>query len=235
MHDIKAFNREHQTSHPKETLEHIYEEFKQLTLSFSGAEDIILIDMACKLGLKPSVFTLDTGRLHPQTYKFIQTVMDHYAINIQLLNPDASQLQQLTNEKGLFSFYQDGHSECCGIRKVEPLKKHLLGYSGWITGQRKDQNLSTRGEILIAVVDNNFKGTSSTLYKFNPLCHWTSEQVWTYIRALEIPYNPLHKIGFSSIGCEPCTRAILPHQDPRDGRWWWEEDVQKECGLHKSN
>jgi len=219
---------------PREILKTIYSSVNNLAISFSGAEDVVLIDMACKLGLKPNVFTLDTGRLHPETYQFIEAVMQHYQVKITVLSPNQIALQNLTTEKGLYSFYQDGHKECCGIRKVEPLKQHLATLSGWITGQRRDQSKATRDSLPIVEIDSSFSGKDSELLKFNPLCHWTSEQVWSYIRALEVPFNPLHNKGFVSIGCEPCTRPTLPHQDPREGRWWWEEAESKECGLHSS-
>ena len=217
---------------PREILKTIYSNISNIAISFSGAEDVVLIDMACKLGLEPNVFTLDTGRLHPETHQFMQRVMEHYKIRITVLSPNQDALQQLTDEKGLFSFFQDGHKECCGIRKVEPLKRHLATLSGWITGQRQDQSKATRGGLKVVEVDHSFKGENEELLKFNPLCHWSSEMVWSYIRALDVPFNPLHSQGYTSIGCEPCTRPVLPHQDPREGRWWWEEEGSKECGLH---
>ncbi|AFT67720.1 MULTISPECIES: phosphoadenylyl-sulfate reductase [Cycloclasticus] len=232
--NIQTLQSQLDNKQPRDILKTIYTQLDDLAISFSGAEDVILIDMACKLGLKPNVFTLDTGRLHPETYQFIQTVMDHYKIKITVLSPNQDALQALTHEKGLYSFYQDGHKECCGIRKVQPLKQHLTAYSGWITGQRRDQSKATRDSLNIAEIDTAFSGKNTELLKFNPLCHWTSEQVWSYIRALEVPFNPLHNQGFISIGCEPCTRATLPHQDPREGRWWWEAAESKECGLHSS-
>ena len=231
---IQTLQSQLDNKQPREILKTIYSNMTDLSISFSGAEDIVLIDMACKLGLKPNVFTLDTGRLHPETYQFIQTVMDHYKIKITILSPDHHALQRLTHEKGLYSFYQDGHKECCGIRKVEPLKRHLTTLSGWITGQRRDQSKATRDSLDVVEVDSAFTGKDTELLKFNPLCHWTSDEVWSYIRALEVPFNPLHSKGFISIGCEPCTRATLPHQDPREGRWWWETADSKECGLHSS-
>jgi len=233
--NIQALNKELDNKQPREILKSIYSTFNNLAISFSGAEDVILIDMACKLGLKPAVFTLDTGRLHPETYQFIQTVMDHYAIKINILSSEALAVQKLTYEKGLFSFYADGHKECCGIRKVAPLKQHLSTLSGWITGQRRDQSATTRNALAVAELDASFDGKDGELMKFNPLCHWSSEQVWSYIRALDVPFNPLHSRGFISIGCEPCTRPTLPHQNPREGRWWWEEADHKECGLHSSS
>lgn len=232
--NIQALNIELDNKQPREILKSIYSAVDNLAISFSGAEDVVLIDMTSKLGLKPAVFTLDTGRLHPETLQFIQTVMDHYAIKINILTPAAAAVQKLTYEKGLFSFYADGHKECCGIRKVAPLKQHLSTLSGWITGQRRDQSEATRNDLSVVELDASFKGKDAELIKFNPLCHWSSEQVWSYIRALDVPFNPLHNRGFNSIGCEPCTRPTLPHQNPREGRWWWEEADNKECGLHST-
>jgi phosphoadenosine phosphosulfate reductase len=135
----------------------------------------------------------------------------------------------------LFSFYEDGHSECCGIRKVEPLRRKLATVDAWITGQRKDQSVDTRQDIPEVQQDSAFSTPSHTLIKFNPLLNWSSAQVWDYIEAYQVPFNPLHQQGFVSIGCEPCTRAILPNQHERVGRWWWEDSTKKECGLHSGN
>lgn len=136
----------------------------------------------------------------------------------------------------MFSFYDDGHHECCGIRKVKPLRKKLSTLKAWITGQRKDQSPSTRTHVPLLQLDPSFKGVGGAgLAKYNPLAKTTSEEVWTSIRMLEVPYNALHEQGFVSIGCEPCTRPVLPNQHEREGRWWWESDGLKECGLHKGN
>jgi len=138
-------------------------------------------------------------------------------------------------EKGLFSFYQDGHKECCGIRKVEPLKRALGTLDAWVTGQRRDQSPSTRAEVAVVEVDPVFSQPGHELIKFNPLANWSSRQVWDYIRENNVPFNPLHVQGFVSIGCEPCTRPVLPGQHEREGRWWWEDQTKKECGLHAGN
>ena len=150
------------------------------------------------------------------------------------MSPDAQALQALVKEKGLFSFYKDGHKECCGIRKVEPLKRRLATLDAWISGQRKDQSPSTRSEVPVIEIDEGNSTEARTLIKFNPLANWSSKEVWDYIRLSEVPYNPLHERGFVSIGCQPCTRPVLPNQHEREGRWWWEEETQKECGLHIS-
>jgi phosphoadenosine phosphosulfate reductase len=200
-------------------------------IAFSGAEDVVLIDMAAKTGLPYSVFTLDTGRLHPETYRYLDRVRSHYGIEIAAMSPDAASVQELVRKKGLFSFYQDGHHECCGIRKVEPLGRALAGLKAWMTGQRRDQSPATRSAIAVAELDHP-RGRSSPLLKLNPLTNWSLSQVWAYISEHDLPFNPLHERGFRSIGCEPCTRAVLPHEHERAGRWWWEEATKRECGLH---
>jgi phosphoadenosine phosphosulfate reductase len=151
------------------------------------------------------------------------------------LNPDRNLLDVLVKNKGLFSFYQDGHHECCGIRKVEPLRRKLAQVDAWITGQRKDQSLDTRQDIPEVQLDTTFSSAEHQVIKFNPLLNWSSMQVWDYIDAHQVPYNELHEKGFISIGCEPCSRAVLPNQHERAGRWWWEADTKKECGLHAGN
>ncbi|NLC09473.1 MAG: phosphoadenylyl-sulfate reductase [Gammaproteobacteria bacterium] len=221
---------------PQHILKTAFEQFpNELWLSFSGADDIVLVDMAWKINPQVKVFTIDTGRLHSQTYQFLEQVRNHYSLQLEVLCPDGDELKRFTSQKGLFSFYQDGHSECCSIRKIAPLRKKLAQADAWITGQRKDQSPSTRNFLPEVEVDNNFSTQEKTLYKFNPLANMTSEDVWNYIRALELPYNPLHSKGYSSIGCEPCTRPILPNQHEREGRWWWEQAEQKECGLHAAD
>ncbi|MBL4865545.1 MAG: phosphoadenylyl-sulfate reductase [Pseudomonadales bacterium] len=220
---------------PSEILELALENFDNLAISFSGAEDVVLVDMAAKLKKDIRVFTLDTGRLHPETYRFLDKVRDKYGINVEVTFPEVEAVQKLVDEKGLFSFYKDDHKECCTIRKVGPLRKKLSTLEAWVTGQRKDQSPDTRLEIPVAQVDHGFSTPDNMLVKFNPIAEWTSKDVWEYIRANDVPYNELHEKGFTSIGCEPCTRAILPNQHEREGRWWWEEATQKECGLHAIN
>jgi phosphoadenosine phosphosulfate reductase len=204
-----------------------------LALAFSGAEDVALIDMAAKTGLRFSVFCLDTGRLHPETYRFIEKVREHYGIEIRLMSPDANTLEGLVRQKGLFSFYEDGHRECCGIRKVEPLGRALASYRAWATGMRRDQSPATRTAIPVVELDagHTDKG-GRPLVKLNPLSNMTSGEVWAYIRDNDVPHNELHGRGFISIGCEPCTRAVLPGEHERAGRWWWEDATRRECGLH---
>lgn len=219
---------------PSTIIAHALARHERVTISFSGAEDVVLIDMAANLGADFAVFSLDTGRLHPETYRFIEKVREFYGITIDLLLPDSREVDRLVREKGLFSFYRDGHNECCSIRKIEPLRRYLAGVDAWITGQRQDQS-TTRAGVAVVQEDTAFATGAQPLYKYNPLAHWDSPRVWQYIRDHEVPYNPLHDRGYPSIGCEPCTRAVGPHQQERDGRWWWEEAHNKECGLHVIN
>ena len=233
--NVNNFIQSHDITAAKKIIKSAISTFDNIAISFSGAEDVVLIDMAIKAKKNIHVFSLDTGRLHPETYQFIETVRKHYNIPIVILSPDNTSLEAFTREKGLFSFYEDGHKECCAIRKVAPLKKKLHTLDAWITGQRKDQSHGTRNQLEIAELDSSFSSEDSPLYKFNPLANWTSEDVWNYIKMFDVPYNPLHQKGFTSIGCEPCTRAVLPNQHEREGRWWWEETENKECGLHIGN
>ncbi|HAK53350.1 MAG TPA: phosphoadenylyl-sulfate reductase [Gammaproteobacteria bacterium] len=223
-----------ETMSPEDVLKKAFAAQDKITISFSGAEDVVLIDMACNISEEVNVFSLDTGRLHPETYRFIEDVREHYGVEIDILSPDAEALSAFVKEKGLFSFYEDGHTECCGIRKIEPLSKHLKTHDAWITGQRQDQS-PTRSELPQVQVDTAFSDDRRDLMKYNPLSDWTSTQVWQYIRANEVPYNPLHDQGYLSIGCQPCTRTIGPNEHERAGRWWWEEATKRECGLHIIN
>lgn len=219
---------------PEQILELAFEQHDRVTISFSGAEDVVLIDMACNIADEVSVFTLDTGRLHAETYEFIEAVREFYGISIDILSPDPALLSSLVREKGLFSFYEDGHTECCGIRKIDPLRKHLSDLDAWITGQRRDQS-PTRQVIPYIETDRAFSTEEKSLIKYNPLANWSSADVWQYIHDNKVPYNKLHDQGYRSIGCQPCTRPTEPGQQEREGRWWWEQATEKECGLHGVN
>ena len=222
--------------HPKDILALAFELYSpNIGISFSGAEDVVLVDLAAKLGAKFRVFSLDTGRLHPETLRFLDQVRDHYEIPVEVFFPRPEAVETLVREKGLFSLYKDGHQECCGVHKVEPLRRALGIFDAWVTGQRRDQSPSTRAEVPVVQADPTFSTPGHELVKFNPIANWSSKQVWDYIRENEVPFNPLHERGFVSIGCEPCTRAVLPGQHEREGRWWWEDATKKECGLHAGN
>ncbi len=224
-----------QKSSPFTIMEYALAQFPNIAISFSGAEDVALIDIATKIRPDVGVFCLDTGRLHPETYQFIDEVRRHYQITIDVLSPNGEAVRQLVSQKGLFSFYEDDHKECCGIRKIAPLRTKLHTLDAWITGQRRDQSPGTRAGIAVIEDDKTFARPGASLTKFNPLANWNSQEVWDYIRAYSVPFNALHERGFTSIGCEPCTRPIGPGQHEREGRWWWEEATKKECGLHGGN
>ncbi len=212
---------------PHEVVGHALETFGgECAIAFSGSDDVVLLELASQTGLPFSVVVVDTGRLHAETYRFIEKVRTHYGIEIHMTAPEPTEVEALVRTKGLFSFLEEGHHECCQIRKVKPLRRALQGYWAWMTGQRKDQNLETRANLELVEADG-------ALAKFNPLANWSHELLWQFIRDHKLPHNELHRQGFSSIGCEPCTRPILPGQHEREGRWWWEEDEgAKECGLH---
>jgi len=196
-----------------------------------AAEDMVLTHAIYDAGLDLEVFTLDTGRLHAETLGVLDAVRERYGRDITVYRPVAEAVERHVAEHGAFAFYEsvDLRKTCCQIRKVEPLKRALAGRGAWITGQRRAQS-ATRGELHLEEDDKTFG-----LYKFNPLADWSEADVWGAIRALGIPYNPLHDQGYPSIGCEPCTRAIRPGEDLRAGRWWWESSDSKECGLHAGN
>ncbi|PIN13588.1 Phosphoadenosine phosphosulfate reductase [Handroanthus impetiginosus] len=237
--DYEKLAKELENASPLEIMDKALEKFgNDIAIAFSGAEDIALIEYASLTGRPFRVFSLDTGRLNPETYKFFDEVEKHYGIRIEYMFPDAAEVQALVRSKGLFSFYEDGHQECCRVRKVKPLRRALKGLRAWITGQRKDQSPGTRSEIPVVQVDPVFEGLdggAGSLVKWNPVANVKGNDIWNFLRAMNVPVNSLHAKGYISIGCEPCTRPVLPGQHEREGRWWWEDAKAKECGLHKGN
>lgn len=232
-HLVSDLQRQLDLQPPQAVLKAAYEHFgAAAALSFSGAEDVAVVALAADFGLQFRVFCLDTGRLHPETYRLLERVRERYGIDLELQFPDASSVEALVRSKGLYSFLKEGHHECCSIRKVAPLRRILATTPAWITGQRRDQSPDTRAEVPLVQIDEAHSTPERTLIKFNPLARWSSAQVWKYLRAADVPFNSLHLQGFVSIGCEPCTRAVLPGQHEREGRWWWEDATAKECGLH---
>lgn len=213
----------------KATLERIARDFTPATFASSlAAEDMVLTDLILRARLPISVFTLETGRLHQETLGMLDRVRETYGYEIRLFKPEAAAVEAYVRQHGANAFYDsiELRKECCGIRKVEPLRRALAGHKAWITGQRRAQS-TTRAELAVQEDD-----PAHGLVKFNPLADWSEQDVWDYIRAHAVPYNPLHDKGYPSIGCEPCTRAIQPGEDVRAGRWWWESADSKECGLH---
>lgn len=201
----------------------------QLACSFS-IEDVVLIDLIHRHRLPIGVFAIDTGRLPEETYLAAESIRTRFDLEIDWYAPQAEAVQQLEREKGLFSFREslDNRHECCHIRKVEPLQRALAGLGGWVTGQRREQSV-TRNELPAIETDHAHGG----IVKLNPLAAWSYDEIWDYAREQRLPIHPLHRQGYPSIGCAPCTRAIAAGEDVRAGRWWWEDPEHKECGLHK--
>ena len=197
--------------------------------SSMGAEDQVLTHMIRNINKDIRIFTLDTGRLFPETYDLIQKTRKKYGMTIEVFFPEKEEVEKMVNSKGINLFYEsiENRKLCCNIRKKEPIKRALKGLDAWICGLRKDQSLD---RFLTKLVEwDEVNG----LMKVNPLVKWSSKDVWSYIKENEIPYNLLHEKGFPSIGCQPCTRATKEGEDFRTGRWWWEEKEKKECGLHQ--
>ncbi|MFH6972097.1 phosphoadenylyl-sulfate reductase [Flavobacterium petrolei] len=214
----------------EETLTFLADEFKgKVVFSTSfGQEDQVITALIGKNNLPITIFTLDTGRLFQETYDVFHKTLKKYQIDIKTYFPETSAVEELLNQKGPNSFYEsvENRKECCFIRKVAPLTKALKGNSIWITGLRAEQS-ENRNDLDLFEYDEKFD-----IIKFNPLLKWTLEEVQKYLDDNNVPQNALHKQGFISIGCAPCTRAIVPGEDIRAGRWWWESS-HKECGLHQ--
>ena len=193
-----------------------------------GAEDMVLIDLIQKNKLSVEAFSIDTGRLPPETYNLIQKVEDKYQFKIKLYFPDHQKVESYVNTNGINAFYNsiDLRKSCCAIRKVEPLNRALKDKKVWITGMRQEQS-QTR----FALKEEEFDEAHQS-QKLNPLSTWSELEVWAYIKINDVPYNTLHDQFYPSIGCAPCTRAISAGEDIRAGRWWWEDPQNKECGLH---
>lgn len=231
----------------KEKASHYHEQFSGLTAeemlqkaldwhsgkavfsSSLGAEDQVITHMLMQVDKNAPIFTLDTGRMFPETYELIEKTEARYGFRIQVFFPDYKAVEQMVQTRGVNLFYHsiENRKMCCHIRKIEPLKRALKGKEVWITGLRREQS-PTRQDMQYAEWD-----PANRIIKVNPLLDWTEQQVWSYIRENKIPYNTLHDKGFASIGCQPCTRAVEPGEDVRAGRWWWENPDTKECGLHK--
>lgn len=210
-------------------LQRVATEFAPSTVANSfGAEDMVLMDLICRHDIDLEIFSLDTGRLNPETYDVIQRSQERYGKAIKFMYPNTQAIEEFTRAEGINPFYRsiEMRKACCGIRKVEPLKRALDGKKAWVTGLRREQ-AATRTELPVQEYDDGFG-----LEKFNPLVEWSEADVWAHILHREVPYNALHDQNYPSIGCAPCTRAITVGEDVRAGRWWWENPETKECGLH---
>jgi phosphoadenosine phosphosulfate reductase len=229
--EVASLNASLEKASPQEVLRWALSTFgRQIALAWSGAEDVAVLDMMHRIDPKSArVFTLDTGRLNPETYELIDEVQSKYRIAVEVQFPDAAAVEKMVGEKGINLFYRslENRKECCGVRKVEPLNRMLRKLDGWITGLRRTQAV-TRGKL--AKVELDFQ--HDKIVKVNPLADWSTSQVFDYLKANGVPTNKLHAMGYPSIGCAPCTRAVKPGEDERAGRWWWENPDSKECGLH---
>ena len=228
---IEQLNRQFEGKTPQEVLTFFLAEYKgQIALSSSlGIEDQLLTDLVVKIDKQARIFTLDTGRLFPETYSLIDKTNMKYNIQLEVFFPQHEAVEAMVKKEGINLFYAgiDQRKQCCNVRKMEPLKRAFQGLEVWICGLRREQSITRKDMQLVEWDENN------QLIKLNPLINFTEQEVWDYIKANNVPYNKLHDKGFPSIGCQPCTRAIEAGEDVRAGRWWWENPEHKECGLHR--
>ena len=229
--EVEALNARFQNADPEAILDFALEAFgSSLAVACSlGLEDAVLIEMISRRAPSPRAFFLDTGRLHPETYDTLARLQERYGLKIETYFPDATAVEAFVNAHGPNAFYGglELRKACCAIRKVEPLKRALKGADAWVTGLRRDQ-APTRSGLGPFELDWEHGG----ILKVNPLIGWTFARTRAYADARAIPINPLHDLGYPSIGCAPCTRPVLEGEDLRAGRWWWEQPEHKECGLH---
>ncbi len=227
---IEELNSRFDKSSASELLSWFLENYKErIALSSSmGAEDQVLTDLVCGMDKDIRIFTLDTGRLFPETHEVIDRTNKKYNIKIEIFFPDYRKVEKMVKEKGINLFYDsvENRKLCCFHRKIEPAKRAFKGLDVWISGLRKDQSLNRFNTKLVEWDEVN------GMIKINPLLNWREKDVWDYIREKDVPYNELHDKGFPSIGCQPCTRAVEKGEDIRAGRWWWEAPEHSECGLH---
>lgn len=228
---IKDLNKKFEGATAQEIISYFTKEYKgAIALASSlGAEDQVLTEMVTSIDKECKIFTLDTGRLFPESYDLIHRTNSKYGIKMEIFFPDNQRVEKMVNVKGINLFFEsiENRKECCNIRKIEPLMRAFKGLKVWICGLRRDQSV-TRQDMNVVEWDSN-----NNLLKINPLINWSESETWDYIKDSGIPYNTLHDKNYPSIGCQPCTRAILEGEDVRAGRWYWESPDTKECGLHK--
>ncbi len=200
-----------------------------LSASFGGAEGMVILDMMQKIDASSRVFVLDTGRLPQATHDLIDRVRDRYGVRVEIVFPNSRAVEEIVAERGVNFFYEsiEGRKACCRVRKVLPLRAYLHGLDAYVSGLRRDQNLNRANTRKV-----EFDVSAGDIVKINPLADWSHDEVLEYIRQYDVPVNRLHAEGYPSVGCEPCSRAIRAGEDPRAGRWWWENDDTKECGIH---
>lgn len=227
MSEIAAISTRH--AELEQTLERIARDWQPVALASSlSAEDMVLTDAIARLGLPIGVFAIDTGRLHRDTLELLETIGERYALQVKIYRPDIETLAEYVAAHGRDAFYGSAElrKRCCEIRKLVPLRRALQGKRLWITGLRREQS-AARADVAVLANDS-----ANGLMKLNPLADWSEQEVWAYVEKFDVPTNPLHGRGYPSIGCAPCTRAVQPGEDPRAGRWWWEQPDSRECGLH---
>lgn len=228
--NIEVLNQGFKDSGAEDVLKYFLNHYegKIAFASSMGAEDQVITDMLAKIDPSVKIFTLDTGRMFPETYDLIEKTNARYKLNINIYFPEREQVEEMVNEKGLNLFYDsiENRRRCCHVRKIVPLKRALSNLEVWISGLRRSQSVTRTAVQMVEWDEGN------NLIKINPLLNWDEEEVWDYIKKHNVPYNTLHNKGFASIGCQPCTRAIQPGEDVRAGRWWWENPKLRECGLH---
>ncbi|MCY3826839.1 MAG: phosphoadenylyl-sulfate reductase [Candidatus Dadabacteria bacterium] len=231
--DVKNLNHEFERSSPEDILAWASANLDRsvaLATSFQ-VQGMVLVDMFAKVNPKARIFTLDTGRLHSHTYDVMDKTREKYNINIEVLFPDTAEVEEMVTSHGVNLFYKSVENRrlCCQVRKTNPLNGYLKTLDAWITSIRADQT-EQRAESSKFEIDY----LHGKMLKINPILDWTADQVWDYIRKNDVPYNKLHDMGYPSIGCAPCTRAVEEGEDSRAGRWWWEQGSDKECGIHFS-
>jgi phosophoadenylyl-sulfate reductase (thioredoxin)/thioredoxin-dependent adenylylsulfate APS reductase len=227
---IQTLNASFADKSPQELLKHFMDIFgDRIALSSSlSIEDQTLTDMMLKINPKAKIFTLDTGRLFPETYQLIDKTNSRYHFKLEVYCPQTQALQEMVREYGINPFYEsiEKRHMCCQVRKLEPLSRAFMTLDAWICGLRRSQSVTRRDMQKIEWDDKH------NILKINPLIDWSEEQTWDYVHQNVVPFNKLHEQGYPSIGCQPCTRAVKPGEDIRSGRWWWEDPDHRECGLH---
>ncbi|MYE61521.1 MAG: phosphoadenylyl-sulfate reductase [Candidatus Dadabacteria bacterium] len=231
--DVKNLNHEFERSSPEDILAWASANLDRsvaLATSFQ-VQGMVLVDMFAKANPEAIIFTLDTGRLQSHTYDVMDKTREKYNINIEVLFPDTAEVEEMVISHGVNLFYKSVENRrlCCQVRKTNPLNGYLKNLDAWITSIRADQT-EQRAESSKFEIDY----LHGKMLKINPILDWTADQVWDYVRKNDVPYNKLHDMGYPSIGCAPCTRAVEEGEDPRAGRWWWEQGSDKECGIHFS-
>ncbi|TLY77191.1 MAG: phosphoadenylyl-sulfate reductase [Gammaproteobacteria bacterium] len=229
MGEVLTLELEQKAAAVREQLAAAVREYGRVVYANSlGAEAMVLTDIIWSHVPEIDMFSIDTGRLHEETYELLEKLQRRYKRKLRVVYPEAQALESLVSAQGVNGFYQslEARLACCHARKVEPFKRAITGYAAWVTGVRRQQS-ATRAQAQPVEWDASYG-----LHKVSPLFDWSEEQIWQYIRARKLPYNSLHDRQFPSIGCMPCTRAIQPGESRRAGRWWWEQPESRECGLH---